>query len=156
MRLRSEKIVIVAFHLSDRRSPNAEIGPLRRRINEDMTIRNLSQAEQRPYVSASANRRCFGRSFGLNAQAAGRTFTLGARSASTKLNPRSIMSTIAWTVRRDPRAASSTGRRRHSNRNRFVRLAFQHSTHFGANCSAQVLLISKISPPAQLFCLNER
>jgi hypothetical protein len=38
-----------------------EISPLRRRMIEDMTVRNLSPATQRPYVHAVAK---FGRFFG--------------------------------------------------------------------------------------------
>jgi hypothetical protein len=39
----------------------AEISPLRRRMAEDMSVRNLSPATQRPYVHAGAR---FGRFFG--------------------------------------------------------------------------------------------
>jgi integrase/recombinase XerD len=41
----------------------AEISPLRRRMVEDMTVRNLSPATQRPYLHAVAKfSRFFGRS----------------------------------------------------------------------------------------------
>ena len=47
----------------DRRPPMAEMSPLRRRMIEDMTVRNLSPATQRSYVHAVAKfSRYFGRS----------------------------------------------------------------------------------------------
>src|SRR5438270_7552498 len=47
----------------DRSPPRAEMSPLRRRMIEDMTIRNLSQATQRSYVHAVAK---FSRYFGCS------------------------------------------------------------------------------------------
>src|SRR6476469_8661420 len=50
-------------HPSDRSFQMAELSPLRRRMIEDMTVRNLSPATQRSYVSAvSKFSRYFGRS----------------------------------------------------------------------------------------------
>src|SRR3954463_8906242 len=45
----------------DGRSPMTEMSPLRRRMIEDMTVRNLSPATQQSYVHAVAK---FGRFFG--------------------------------------------------------------------------------------------
>ena len=45
----------------ERETPMAEISPLRRRMIEDMTVRNLSPATQRSHVHAVAK---FGRFFG--------------------------------------------------------------------------------------------
>src|SRR3954452_2760774 len=53
-RVLPERIVGVASHPSDRRSPDGRDDPLRRRMIEDMTVRNLSPATQRSYVSAVA------------------------------------------------------------------------------------------------------
>jgi integrase/recombinase XerD len=62
-RLLSEKIVGVASTLQTGDHPMAEMSPLRRRMVEDMTVRNLSPATQRSYVSAVAKlSRYFGRS----------------------------------------------------------------------------------------------
>src|SRR5216683_1220172 len=47
----------------DRRPPMAEMSPLRRRMIEDMTVRNLSPATQRSYVHALAK---FSRYFGCS------------------------------------------------------------------------------------------
>src|SRR5207253_2056802 len=47
----------------DRRPPMAEMNPLRRRMIEDMTVRNLSPATQRSYVHAVAK---FSRHFGCS------------------------------------------------------------------------------------------
>src|SRR5260370_1071606 len=47
----------------DRRLPMAEMSPLRRRMIEDMTVRNLSPATQRSYVHAVAK---FSRHFGCS------------------------------------------------------------------------------------------
>src|SRR4029453_18216195 len=49
--------------LADRRTPMAEMSPLRRRMIEDMTVRNLSPATQRSYIHAvSKFSQYFGRS----------------------------------------------------------------------------------------------
>ena len=53
----------VGAHPSDRSFQMAELSPLRRRMIEDMPIRNLSPATQRSYISAvSKLTRHFGRS----------------------------------------------------------------------------------------------
>src|SRR6202163_3044562 len=61
--LPSERIVGVEAQPSRQEPPMAEMSPLRRRMIEDMTVRNLSPATQRSYVHAvSKFSRYFGRS----------------------------------------------------------------------------------------------
>src|SRR4051812_10140547 len=61
--LLSERIVGVEAQPSRQKPPMAEMGPLRRRMIEDMTVRNLSPVTQRSYVHAVAKfSRYFGRS----------------------------------------------------------------------------------------------
>jgi integrase/recombinase XerD len=48
----SARIMGVVSHFSDRSFSMADLSPLRRRMIEDMTVRNLSPATQRSYVNA--------------------------------------------------------------------------------------------------------
>ncbi|MET4037345.1 hypothetical protein ABMB68_008849 [Bradyrhizobium sp. RT4a] len=102
----------------------ADLSPLRRRMIEDMTVRNLSPATQRSYISAvSKFSRYFGRSPDQSWKTSGPSRCIWSRPAShgrrlTRLSVRYGFSTASRSARRSspcaraPQAAGRSQRRR--------------------------------------------
>jgi hypothetical protein len=73
-----------------------EMSPLRRRMIEDMTVRNLSPATQRSYVHAVAK---FGRFFGRSPERLCEKGQTGARRLSMRrIAATSISASEVWTL----------------------------------------------------------